>query len=417
MISSKYTIRESNQANILKAIIDKQEVFRAELAATTGLNKASVSDITKKLLADQLIIQTRIGNASISGGRKPIMLTFNRKVATALSFDVGYDYLEGMLSYIDGTPIATVEKERISVDSTNVVALLQTAIADLMTHNPSTPYDIVGVTIGIHGVILDEQAIFTPYYDLDTIDLKQQLMDHYSFPVFIHNEANLAALGEYTFSSPLQNLISISSHSGIGCGIVEDGILKIGKHGKSGEIGHTILYPNGIPCPCGNHGCLEQYASNKAIYEEFAHKKKLEYANSDIIATYANQADPDALHLIKKNAELLSIGINNISMIYDPDIIVVNSPLYRKLPIMIDYINNALSSRFTKEIIVRNTLLGEKAILFGGVAVIAQHFLNIRKLKFKECGTNLKISFATDSRINGGSRSNSFGNKPKFTKI
>ena len=184
MISSKYTIRESNQANILKAIIDKQEVFRAELAATTGLNKASVSDITKKLLADQLIIQTRIGNASISGGRKPIMLTFNRKVATALSFDVGYDYLEGMLSYIDGTPIATVEKERISVDSTNVVALLQTAIADLMTHNPSTPYDIVGVTIGIHGVILDEQAIFTPYYDLDTIDLKQQLMDHYSFPVF-----------------------------------------------------------------------------------------------------------------------------------------------------------------------------------------------------------------------------------------
>ena len=110
-----------------------------------------------------------------------------------------------------------------------------------------------------------------------------------------------------------------------------------------------------------------------------------------------NQADPDALHLIKKNAELLSIGINNISMIYDPDIIVVNSPLYRKLPIMIDYINNALSSRFTKEIIVRNTLLGKKAILFGGVAVIAQHFLNIRKLKFKKCGTNLKISFATDS--------------------
>ncbi len=199
MISSKYTIRESNQANILKAIIDKQEVFRAELAATTGLNKASVSDITKKLLADQLIIQIRIGNASISGGRKPIMLTFNRKVATALSFDVGYDYLEGMLSYIDGTPIATVEKK--CFDSTNVVALLQTAIADLMTHNPSTPYDIVGVTIGIHGVILDEQAIFTPYYDLDTIDLKQQLINHSSFPVFIHNEANLAALSEYTFFS------------------------------------------------------------------------------------------------------------------------------------------------------------------------------------------------------------------------
>ncbi len=382
MISSKYTIRESNQATLLKTIIDKKEVFRAELAVITGLNKASVSDITKKLLADQLIVQTRIGDASTSGGRKPIMLTFNRQAATALSFDIGYNYLEGMLSYIDGTSIATVEKERIRVDATNILSLLQTMISELKQHEPMTPYGIVGMTIGIHGAILDEQPFFTPYYDLDTIDLKQQLMTHYPFPIFIHNEANLAALGEYTFSSSLQNLISISSHSGIGCGIVENGSLKIGKHGKSGEIGHTILYPDGKPCPCGNHGCLEQYASTKVIYEEFADQKNLEYVNSDILAAYAKQSDPDAFALIKKNAELLSIGVNNISMMYDPDIIVINSPLYRKLPTMIDYINEALNSRFTKEIIVRNTLLGDKAILFGGVAVVAQHFLKIRKLKF-----------------------------------
>ncbi len=76
--------------------------------------------------------------------------------------------------------------------------------------------------------------------------------------------------------------------------------------------------------------------------------KKLEYAEFRHHCDLCGISDPDALHLIKKNAELLSIGINNISMIYDPDIIVVNSPLYRKLPIMIDYINNALSSRFTK---------------------------------------------------------------------
>ncbi len=75
MISSKYTIRELNQATLLKTIIEKKEVFRAELAAATGLNKASVSDITKKLLDDQLIVETRVGDASTAGGRKPIMLT------------------------------------------------------------------------------------------------------------------------------------------------------------------------------------------------------------------------------------------------------------------------------------------------------------------------------------------------------
>ncbi len=160
-------------------------------------------------------------------------------------------------------------------------------------------------------------------------------------------------------------------------------------------------------------------AIRKNHYQVFTRKNKISHFRKlqllREVTSYLEKINRTSFN--KKNAELLSIGINNISMIYDPDIIVVNSPLYRKLPVMIDYINNALSSRFTKEIIVRNTLLGEKAILFGGVAVIAQHFLNIRKLKFKECGTNLKISFATDSRINSGSRSNSFGNKPKFKKI
>lgn len=83
------------------------------------------------------------------------------KVTTSLSFSVSYNY---------GTPIAIVEKERISVDSTDVISFLQTAVTDLMTPNPATPYGIVGLTIGIHRVTLNEQAIFTLYYDLDTIN-------------------------------------------------------------------------------------------------------------------------------------------------------------------------------------------------------------------------------------------------------
>ncbi|WP_165005137.1 MULTISPECIES: ROK family transcriptional regulator [unclassified Enterococcus] len=381
MISSKYTIRELNQATLLKTIIDKKEVFRAELAAATGLNKASVSDITKKLLEEQLILETRMGDASTAGGRKPIMLTFNGQAATALSFDVGYNYLEGMLSYIDGQVIATVTKQRISVTSETILPLLEESVVDLLANVPDTPHGIAGMTLGIHGVVFHDQPVFTPYYDLDTIDLQTELANHYDFPIFIHNEANLAALGEYTFSSHYQNLISISIHSGIGCGIVESGKLQLGKHGKAGELGHSILYPSGRPCPCGNAGCLEQYASSKAVYEEFARVKNLDYVNSDILADYVKKEDPQANELIRKNAELLSIGINNMIMMYDPDVIVINSSLYQKIPEMTDHVNDALTSRFTRDTLVRTTRLEGNAILFGALAITAQHFLNIRKLK------------------------------------
>ena len=159
------------------------------------------------------------------------------------------------------------------------------------------------------------------------------------------------------------------------------GKLQVGKHGKAGELGHSILYPDGRPCPCGNSGCLEQYASSKAVYEEFAQLKGLDYVNSDILTDYVKKGDTDATALLKKNAALLSIGINNIIMMYDPDVIVINSKLYEKNPQMIEQIHANLTSQFTKDILVRNTRLKGNVILYGALAVTAQHFLNIRKLK------------------------------------
>lgn len=381
MISSKYTIREQNEANILKTIIDQKEISRAEVSVKTGLNKASVSAITKKLMEDELILETRVGDASNAGGRKPIMLTFNRQAALVIAFDLGYNYIEAMLAYIDGTVVGTVSKRRIPVTSANIVAQIQETIHHFQDLQPNTPHGIVGMTIAIHGVVHRDLPIFTPYYDLDHLDLQKELQNLYDFPIFVHNEANLAALGEYTFSSQYQSLVSISIHSGIGAGIVEAGRLQLGKHGQAGEIGHSILYPEGRPCPCGNHGCLEQYASNKVTYDGFAALKGLDYVNSEILLSYVQKEDPEALQLLRRNASLLSIGINNIAMLYDPDIVVINSSLYRRIPAMVEMVSKDLKSRFSKDIIVRNTHLEDKATLYGAFAVSAQNFLNIQKLK------------------------------------
>lgn len=69
-------------------------------------------------------------------------------------------------------------------------------------------------------------------------------------------------------------------------------------------------------------------------------------------------------------------------MMYDPDVIVINSPLYRKVPEMIDRLKEELKNRFTKEIVVRNTHLKEQGTLYGALGITAQKFLNIRQLKW-----------------------------------
>lgn len=375
---NKYKIREQNESLILKGIIDHKNISRAELAVLTGLNKASVSSITKTLLDDGLIFETGIGNASTLGGRKPILLQFNPKAAVILSFDIGVDYLKGTLAYLDGEVVQSFQKKRIVVSAETVIPMLQQSIEKLTL---TVDILIVGMCVAIHGVVNKNEIIFTPYYDLDTIDLYQELSQRYEFPVFIENEANLAALGEYVFSLGSKTLVSLSIHSGIGAGIVDSGILRKGHFGEAGEIGHSILYPNGKKCPCGNHGCLEQYASNSVLYENLAQTKQLDFVDSTIIQELMTADDQETISALVDNAFLLSIGINNILTIYDPEVVVINSSIYRNNPAMLSMINDHLTSRFARNVNIQNSRLGSRATLFGGIALCCQNFLNIKELK------------------------------------
>lgn len=381
MITSKYSIREQNEAIILRQIIDNKTISRAELAVTTGLNKASVSAITKKLIDDDLVVETGIGNGSNIGGRKPILLAFNPKSATAISLDLGYNYLEACLSYLDGQEIMTVSKRRLALTAANVMSLLKKVIDSLIAKEPSSPHGIVGITIAIHGLVYENKTIFTPYYDLDKIDLVEELSHFFSYPILIENEANLTGIGEYTFSSNYDSLVSLSLHSGIGAGIVEDGKLQIGKHGKAGEIGHSTLIPAGKKCPCGNHGCLEQYASNKVVFDKIAAEKNLSYVDSTIASSLYYRQDSKVIEIIEESAYYLSVGINNIITLYDPEIVIINSSLYREIPEMLTIVESHLNSHFSKKIGIQGSSLKDKATLYGALAVTSQNFLNVQKLK------------------------------------
>ena len=378
MIVDKFKIRAQNEAIILKSIIDHKNISRADLAKLTNLNKASVSSITKTLLEDELVLETGIGNASAVGGRKPVQLQFNPKVATVLSLDVGVDFLKGFYCYLDGKEIAWIENKNIVINKETIISQVQEMIQQLTKENISS---VVGLCLGIHGVVDRNQIAFTPYYDLHKMDLLAELEALYSFPIYLENEANLAALGEYSFSLPGENLISLSVHSGIGAGIVVGGKLSKGQNGEAGEVGHAILYPAGKLCPCGNHGCLEQYASNAVLYEQAQAFLPGQKINSTVLEREYLAGNVEIQKLLFENAYLLSIGITNIATIYDPETVVINSSIYSKVPALVSHIRQHLRGRFTREVHIVASQLGEKSTVYGGVVKVCQNFLSIQNLK------------------------------------
>ncbi|MBY0099332.1 ROK family transcriptional regulator [Mesobacillus maritimus] len=378
----KYAIREMNETIVLEHIVNQGPLSRAAVANNTHLSKASVSEIVRKLTETNLVHEIGIGDSTTSGGRRPIMLELNKHAGVSLSFDIGYNYIATMLTYLDGEIIT----EQIIEDKINretLIDKIENVVIDYQQMIPKTSYGIVGITIAIHGVVYDNSIVFTPYYDLAKLNICEVLGNRLGIPIFIENEANLSAIAEQTYSSNYKNLVSISIHSGIGAGIIIDGELYTGERGFSGEIGHKILFPDGKPCPCGNRGCLEQYCSEKSILEFFTEgNQPTETTIAQLKSAYLTK-DPKVTELIDRAAKYLAIGINNVTTAFSPGVIFLKSRLTREIPDFLEKINSNLNSFINEDVELRNSTLGDQATLLGASAVSIRNFLRIKSMKIQ----------------------------------
>lgn len=146
-------------------------------------------------------------------------------------------------------------------------------------------------------------------------------------PVAMDNDANAAALGEYRFGAGqgCRDLLYVTVSTGIGAGIVIDGKLYQGTHGLAGEVGHTIVVPNGPLCPCGKRGCLEAVASGPSIARAYAEREGIDQRAVTAADVFRRAAAGDvrAEETLNVAIEILGIGLANAINILDPDAVVV----------------------------------------------------------------------------------------------
>lgn len=381
MFRMKNSIRENNSILVLSEIINQPEISRAMISELTGLNKATVSEIVRRLIDDNYVIEIGPGKSTSSGGRRPIQLTVNKKAGVSISFEVRYDRISYLITYLDGEKIEyTIEEKEMNKD--NIVDFITDVVDEVNDSIGDIPFGIIGVTISVHGIIHDNIIEFTPYFDLDQIDLVSLLNERLDTPIHIENEANLSALAEAAFDNEHKSLVSFSAHTGIGAGIILDGKLHRGNKGRSGEVGHTVLYPNGTSCPCGNQGCLEQYCSTKAIVRKFRILKGDPSLSFDDLIDSYHQKDSSTLNMILQFAKDFGIGLMNVIGNYDPEIVYINSELLEEIPELISLLQHYLSMTIYKNVPLKQSILGKKASLYGATVMNLQEFLHVDNVEF-----------------------------------
>jgi len=264
----------------------------------------------------------------------------------------------------------------------DIIPVLIQLIEDMEPDIKALPYGLIGITLGIHGVIQNNTIQFTPYYNLEHVDLAGAIEEHFQTPVYLENVANLSVLGEKAFLYNYENMSSIMIYSGIGMGVIINQNLYPGSLGHAGEIGHTIVEIDGRECPCGNHGCLEQYLSERSLLKEFAREKNLEQVSFEQFLSMYNDGDNIAMKTIDTFTKYMAVCVNNIVNAFNSDIIIINSSFTTYLPQLIDQVKERLNKNIKSKLTLVPSTLGISAILLGGICISIKNFLNINDINY-----------------------------------
>lgn len=249
--------------------------------------------------------------------------------------------------------------------------------------------DILGLGIGVPGPVLaDGTVLRCANLGWGIVNVKEAMEALISMPVFVGNDANIAALGEAWKGGGrgYDSILMITLGTGVGGGLILNGKIVCGSNGAAAEIGHIIVNPEETDtCGCGGHGHLEQYASATGIVR-MAKKALLDESVDTALRTYipltakdifdeAKKGDETAMMLVDKLGSYLALAMTHVAAVADPKAFVIGGGVSRAGRILTDaierhYNDNIMKALQNKEI--RLAELGNDAGIYGAASMVIE---------------------------------------------
>ena len=390
-------VREINLSLILKRLLEHKVLSRAALAEVTGLNKSTVSSLILELLAMQFVREVGLTSGGI--GRPSIMLELNPQAGYIVSGELGVDFISLICTNFGAEIIHRYHEDTRGYASQQeildrMLALLQHA-ARQGAHEFPTRANLLGVALGVPGLVdqANGMLLFAPNLNWKDVPLRRTLSGAFAHtPVFVDNEANLAALGEHLFGAAkgFHEVLFISAGVGLGGAVVRNGELVRGIAGFAGEFGHMTVDPDGELCGCGNRGCWETFVSQSAVFcyvdrlikqgqPSILSTTRFEQLTVPGVVEAARQGDGVALAALNRVGYYLGMGIASLVNAYNPDLVVFGGILSLASEFILPTIRSEVERRALRwnlgAVQVVQAHHGSDACVMGGVAAICQAIL------------------------------------------
>lgn len=269
------------------------------------------------------------------------------------------------LDKISGGTNLQAGKEAVLDDIANNIRVLRDKLGER---------DLIGVGVGVPGFIRMEEGIIANCNnlpDLEGTPVRDEIERRLGSKVFLENDANAAALGETWMGAgnEVDSLVLLTLGTGVGGGIIHEGRVLHGFVGMAGEIGHITVAPNGNPCGCGNHGCLEKHASATAI-EAMAYMMGLgENLTSRDVFGLAEQGSGNARRVFQRFGSALGMALATLINIFNFPLYLLSGGVlpawkYFGPPMLAEVERRSFTFRNT-ETRIEPAVLGNEAGLYG----------------------------------------------------
>lgn len=381
------TLRQTNRAAALQHIIRERETTRAALARNGGLSTASAANITTELIEDGLVVET--GSVASRGGRPIALLAPRAEGAYSIGADVGE---RGVAVELFDLSLRMVDREfrggQRQETPEDIDRDLKEAVAALRERNASRWDRVLGIGLGLPGVVeyapngaqmLYAQSLGWAPHPIP-LDLDDRL------PVFADNGAKTQARAElwYGAARGIDHAVVALLGRGVGLGVITRGELYRGAFGGATEWGHTKVRFGGLPCRCGQHGCVEAYLGADAVLEAWRERGGVfEGSGWQAVGALldASQHDTTAASVVDETIAVLGAALGSLVNLTNPERIVIGGWVGMRLmerhgPSIADAVRRNCLERFGTQFELVPASFGGDTVALGSALLPIEMLIN-----------------------------------------
>ena len=343
-MKQRKSVKHNNRKIILDYMRADGVLSISDISEQVKISKPTVKKVVDYYAEIGLVNSAGKGSSTDEGGKKPALFQFNRNYGYVIAVHIGPDFIYSAIMDLNAEIVHSTYRTIPKLSAQEIIELLKENILDFQSLEWSRNKELINVVVALPGIVDSAKgvSVYTPHYPQwgENWSVRDILLRETGLqvPLYIGNVNRYQALLEKVkgLAQGATNFLIVDAmDEGVGAGVIVNGTIWHGSQNLSGEIGHMVLDLQGPDCICGGRGCFEALVSVRHINSilsngNITHKESLIYrvkedpeVGIDDLFRAAEAGDAFAVEVMDQIVSWFAIGLNNVIMVNDPDMIII----------------------------------------------------------------------------------------------